>query len=319
MSPELQKVYIWRNLAQKYSSWRKVSVIKFRRIITLLLFAFLSSGCTSNFALLNPIGTIATDQKHLLIIATLLMLIIVIPVVFLTLFVAWRYRASNTKATYAPDWSHSTALEIVWWSIPCIIIAILGAITWFSSHDLDPYKPLASKQKPLVIQAIALDWKWLFIYPEKHIASINFLQIPANVPVEFLITADAPMNSLEIPQIAGQIYAIAGMQTRLNVLASKVGDYNGFSANFSGNGFSNMNFVTRVSTQEDFDQWVGMVQTQPNRLTTTAYKQLVQPSENNKVEYFSSPNKDLFATVMMKFMMPVPETEDASVEVKKHA
>lgn len=288
-------------------------MIKFSRIAAIFSVAFASllSGC-NQFAILNPIGTIAADEKHLLIIATLLMLIIVVPVIFLVLAVAWRYRATNIKATYAPDWAHNTALEVIWWTIPCIIIAILGAITWVSSHQLDPYKPLAAKTKPIVIQAIALNWKWLFIYPEQHIATVNFLQLPVNVPVEFLITADAPMNSFQIPQLAGQIYAMAGMQTKLNVLANKVGDFNGLSTNFSGEGFSNMKFIARVSTQEEFDHWVQLAQAQPNKLTVTAYNRLVQPSENNKVEYFSSSNKDLFSTVMMKFMMPMPNTEDAS-------
>lgn len=266
--------------------------------------SFLLSGC--NYALLNPSGIIAADEKHLLIVATLLMLIIVVPVIFLTFYVAWRYRATNTNATYAPEWTHSTALEIVWWTIPCIIIAILAIMTWFSTHQLDPYKPLATKTKPLIIQAIALEWKWLFIYPDQNIATINFVELPVNVPVEFLITADAPMNSFQIPKLAGQIYAMAGMQTKLNLMANQIGDFPGLSTNYSGEGFSDMGFVTRVTNQKEFAQWVKTIKHQPKKLTDTAYNQLVLPSEKNPVEYFSSANKDLFSTVMMKFMMPMP-------------
>ncbi len=285
---------------------------KFRNILfTVLCFSLplFLSGCKA--ALLNPKGIIANAEMHLLIDAVLLMLLVVVPVIILTGVIAWKYRAGNTKAEYTPDWSHNTMLEIIWWTIPCIIIVILGTITWVSTHALDPYKPLAVKTKPLVIQVVALSWKWLFIYPEQHIATINFVQMPANVPVRFLITADAPMNSFQIPQLGGQIYAMAGMQTKLNLMADTVGDYRGLSTNYSGEGFSNMFFTARVSTQKDFEQWVKKIQKKsPQKLTMDTYNKLVQPSEDMPPEYFSAVDEGLFNTVVMKDMMPMKDMKN---------
>jgi cytochrome o ubiquinol oxidase subunit 2 len=281
-------------------------VSKLRHLFFILLSlgsTLLLSGC--DMALLNPQGLIATQEKQLLIVAVLLMCVIVIPVLILTFIVAWKFRASNTKAKYAPDWGHSTILEVVWWSIPCVIIIILAAITMVSTHKLDPYKPLEHKEKPITIQVIALNWRWLFIYPEQNIATINFVQFPVNKPVQFLITSDAPMNSFQIPQLAGQIYAMAGMQTKLNLITDKVGDYKGFSANFSGLGFSGMRFVARASSSADFDKWVKTVKQAPVKLTQATYDKLVPDSEDTKVQYFATAEKDLLDNVMMKYMMPM--------------
>ncbi len=281
-------------------------MIKLRNILfTLFSLAttLFLSGC--NLGILDPKGIIAADEKRLLIDSVLLMLIVVIPAIVLTLLFAWRYREGNTSAKYDPNWYHSTTLEIIVWTIPCIIIGILAVVTWVTSHTLDPYKPLASNTKPITIQAIALNWKWLFIYPDQKIATINYVQIPVNVPVKFLITADAPMNSFEMPQLAGQIYAMAGMQTKLNIMANEPGDYRGFSSNFSGLGFSDMNFTVRATTQDSFNQWVDNVQQSPQTLTASAYNKLVEPSENNPTQYFSVPNTDLYGLVLMKYMMPM--------------
>lgn len=290
-------------------------MIKLRHILFIAFSAglmLLLSGC--KMVILNPKGAIAADEKELLITAMLLMLIVVIPVIVLTLVFAWRYRASNTAAKYAPDWAHNTALEVVWWTIPCIIIGILAVITWISSHRLDPYRPLDIKGKPLTIQAISLEWKWLFIYPEQHIATINFVQFPAQVPIRFLITSDAPMNSFQIPQLAGQIYAMAGMQTKLNLIANETGDFTGLSTNYSGLGFSNMKFAVRATSTEEFNQWVKSVKKSPHKLTLNEYNKLVQPTENSPVEYFSYAANDLFNNVIMKFMMPMPNMNMSSNE-----
>lgn len=266
-------------------------------------FALLLSGC--NLAILNPKGLVAAQEKHILVISAALMLIVVVPVIFLTFFFAWRYRESNPKSSYAPKWAHSTLIEIICWSVPCIIVGILGVITWKTSHELDPYKPLISRNHPITIQAIALDWKWLFIYPEQHIAAVNFIQFPIGVPVQFLITAIGAMNSFQIPQLGGQIYAMAGMQTKLHLIADELGDYRGISSNFSGNGFSEMKFVARVSTQKAFNQWVREVKQSPNKLNQRAYNELAQPSENNPRQYYSSANPDIYQSLLMKSMMPM--------------
>lgn len=274
---------------------------KLRNVFFLALTVSLA-GC--NLAVLNPKGIIAASEKQLLIEATLLMLIVVIPVIFLNLFIAWRFRAGNTKAKYLPNKAHNNYLEAGMWGIPCIIIGILAVMTWVSTHKLDPYKPIVAKAKPMTIQVVALRWKWLFIYPNKHIATVNYLQFPVNVPISFLITADAPMNSFQIPQLAGQIYAMPGMQTRLHVMATSTGLFRGMSTNFSGEGFSGMHFKVKVTSKKAFEQWVNTTQQAPNSLSIHAYKKLALPSENNAVAYFSSPAEHLYKKIMMKFMMP---------------
>ena len=261
------------------------------------------AGCKEG--VLNPKGLIAIQEERLLIDAVLLMLIVVVPVILLTWLFAWKFRASNAKAKYIPDWSHNNWLEAVVWTIPIIIIVVLAVMTWISSHKLDPYKPLDVEGKPLTIQVVALEWKWLFIYPDQKIATVNYVQLPAHTPVTFLITSDAPMNSFAIPQLGSQIYAMAGMQTKLHLLANKVGDYRGLSTNFSGEWFSNMFFTARVSTQAEFDQWVRDVKKNPNKLTMDAYNKLAQPTENTPVAYYTEPAKDLFNDVIMKYMMPM--------------
>ena len=288
-------------------------VIKFLSLASLLLL----SGC--NMVVLNPKGIIADDEKRLLITAVLLMLIIIIPVIILTFVIAFRYRASNTKAKYTPDWCHSNLLEAIWWTIPIIIIAVLATITWISTHRLDPYRPLNSTVKPITIQVVSLEWRWLFIYPEQNIATLNFVEFPVNTPVNFLITSDAPMNSFQIQQLAGQIYSMAGMQTKLHLIASQTGDYIGRSVSFSGDGFSNMAFTARVATPDQFNQWVQTVKQSPNALTLDAYNKLVPASKDNSVQYFSSVDNNLFNNIIMKFMgpdmgsmMPNPKTSQNS-------
>lgn len=264
----------------------------------------LLGGC--NAVVMNPKGIIAAQEKHLFFMALGLMLIIVIPVIVLVFFVAHRYRASNTNAKYTPDWSHNNWLELVWWVVPAIIISILATITWISAHRLDPYRPLQSDVKPITIEVVALDWRWLFIYPDQNIATINFVQFPVNTPVTFLITSTGPMNSFQIPQLAGQIYAMAGMRTQLHLMANEMGDFNGRSTNFSGDGFADMTFVARASSQDDFNKWVQSAKQSSNTLSVDAYKQLAAPSEDETVQYFSSVENNLFNEIIMSFMMPTP-------------
>ncbi len=270
-----------------------------------LLITGLLSGC--HFAILDPKGVIAASEKKLFVEAILLMLVVVIPVILMSWIIPYRYRASNTNAVYKPDWSHSTMMEIIWWTIPCVIILVLSIWTWIYTHSLDPYRPLAADENTVMIDAIALDWKWLFIYPQQGIATVNYMEIPVNKPVRLFITSsNAPMNSLEIPRLAGQIYAMTGMQTKLNLMATSEGIYTGLSTNFSGNGFSGMNFKVKVTSQSNFNAWVKMASHSPSRLTTSAYNELAKPSENNPVEYFSSPHPGLFSETVIKYMGPMP-------------
>ncbi|MDX2164375.1 MAG: ubiquinol oxidase subunit II [Gammaproteobacteria bacterium] len=290
-------------------------MIKFRHVLYFSCIALLLTGCSvENMGVLDPKGTIAADQRLLLFTAIGLMLFVVIPVILMNFYFAWKYRASNTKAKYSPDFAHSTLLEIIWWGVPIIIIAILGTITWITSHRYDPYRPLdnVGAKKPLVIQVIAMNWKWLFIYPQQNIASVNFVQMPVNTPVRFFITADAPMNSFQIPQLAGQIYAMPGMQTELNVMATENGDYPGISANYSGVGFAGMTFTARVSSQADFDAWVKKTQQSQQKLSKAVYAQLAKPSENNPVAFYAPVSNNLFNNVIMSYMMPMPSNTSSA-------
>jgi cytochrome o ubiquinol oxidase subunit 2 len=264
-----------------------------------------------NFAVLNPKGLIAHNEYRLILFASLLSLFVVIPVFAMTFFIVWRYRASNSRAAYRPEWDHNRTAEAIWWGIPLLLILVLAIVTWKSSHDLDPYKPLSSTKQPVTIQVVALQWKWLFIYPEHNVASVNFLQIPTDTPINFQVTADAPMNSFWIPQLGGQIYAMNGMTTKLHLLADEPGDYRGVSANLSGEGFSGMDFIARASSEAEFDAWVSKAKQSDKQLTKASYADLAKPSKNAPVTLYRAEAQGLYGTVLMKYMMPSTETADA--------
>lgn len=261
----------------------------------------------ANFAVFNSTGTIAVSERHIMFQALVLSLVVVIPVFALTIFITLKYRETNHKARYSPEWDHNRLIETIWWGIPTILIIILSAITWNSSHQLDPFKPINSSTKAMTIQVIALQWKWLFIYPEQHVASVNFVQIPTDTPIDFEITADAPMNSFWIPQLGGQIYAMPGMSTHLNLMATQAGIYRGSSANLSGQGFSGMVFNARASSRDEFDAWVASTQHLDNSLTQTEYDKLVMPSSYNKLAFYALADLGLYDSVVMKYMMPIAQ------------
>jgi cytochrome o ubiquinol oxidase subunit 2 len=278
---------------------------KFSRHLVILPLFFMLAGC--NLVVMSPSGDIAMQQRDLIIVSVLLMLLIIIPVICLTLFFAWRYRQSNTSATYDPEWHHSTRLEVVIWSAPLAIIIVLGAITWITTHKLDPYRPLdridaertiPADVKPLTVQVVALDWKWLFFYPELGIATVNELAAPVDVPINFEITASSVMNSFYIPALAGQIYAMPGMQTKLHAVINKEGVYDGFSANYSGAGFSHMRFKFHGMNQQGFESWVAQVKNQGTALNRDAYLKLERPSEREPVRYFATADKDLYNAIL---------------------
>lgn len=263
----------------------------------------LLSGC--KIELLDPKGDIGLQEKHLLLTAMGLMLIVVIPVIIMAIAFAWRYRSTNTKATYAPRWAHSTAIEAVVWTVPCIIIAILATITWTSSHDLDPYKPLESKAKPINVDVVSLDWKWLFIYPDYNIATVNELALPVDTPVKFRLTSTSVMNVFFIPQLGTQIYTMAGMQTQLSLNATEPGTYAGMSANFSGAGFSGMRFKAIATTQQGFDDWIAKAKAANNPLTQEAYAELSKPSEHSPVALYSSTPPSMFDFILHSQMAKI--------------
>lgn len=259
-----------------------------------------------NIAVLNPAGHIASRERRLIIEATLLMLIVVIPVYISLFIIAWRYREGNSKAKYSPDLDGNRAVELLWWAIPLTVITVLAVITYRSSYELDPFKPLASNTKPLTIQVVALQWKWLFIYPEQNIASVNYLRLPVNTPINFDITSDAPMNSFWIPQLSGQIYAMSGMSTQLRLMADIIGRYQGQSANISGAGFASMKFIAEASSDSDFSSWVMATKASPDRLDLASYSKLARPSTNLTTTAYSGAQDDLYSLIINKYTRPAP-------------
>jgi cytochrome o ubiquinol oxidase subunit 2 len=288
---------------------KKVKIV----FIGLLAIAFVTVAASYinslSIDILNPKGVIAAKQYNLLVFTTILGFIVVVPVFIITIAIAWRYREGNTKAAYTPNASTNRLAETIWWGIPVVLIIILSIVTWISTYDLDPHKPLASNVKPLTVQVVALDWKWLFIYPEQNIATVNLVQFPVNTPVNFEITADAPMNSFWIPQLGGQIYAMAGMTTKLNLNATENGEYKGSSANISGEGFAGMKFTAKASSQTDFDHWVTLVKKSQNHLTNDEYDKLATKSQNNPTTYYASSAEGLYDTILMKYMAPAAHTD----------
>lgn len=280
------------------------------RILLLLPSVALLGGC--NFVVMNPAGDIAVQQRDLVVISTVLMLLIIVPVMALIVFFAWKYRQSNVAAKYEPDWDHSTHLELVIWSMPLLIIICLGAVTWSSTHLLDPYRRLdriapgnaASLNEPLQVEVVALDWKWLFFYPEYGIATVNELAAPVDRPVRFKITASSVMNSFYIPALAGQIYAMPGMETKLHGVINKAGIYDGFSANYSGAGFSGMRFKFHGVDQAGFDAWIAKAKASSETLSREAYLELEKPSENVPVRLYKEVAPDLYKAILNMCAQP---------------
>lgn len=258
-----------------------------------------------NLAVLNPAGWVAMQEKSIMITTFLLIMLVVVPVIIMVFVFSYKYRASNVKAKYLPNWSHNTLLELIWWGIPSIIILILAIMTWSTTHKLDPYRKLEHPAKPLEIQVVALDWKWLFIFPEQNIASLNYLVVPVNRPLNFTITADAPMNSFMIPQLGGQIYAMQGMKTKIHLIAEKTGTFDGYSSNYSGYGFSGMRFKLDSKNEQEFEDWVAIVKNKNNyALNKDLYNtHLLPPSRKNPAEYYSSVDGELFENIVNKYMM----------------
>ncbi len=282
----------------------------FRRSLILLIAALLS-GC--NTVLMHASGDIAVQQGRLIVVSTLLMLLIIVPVIALTVLFAWRYRKNNLAATYDPEWNHSTALELVIWGAPLLIIIALGLVTWISTHTLDPYRPLRRLDadravpagvKPLVVEVVALDWKWLFIYPEQGIATVNELVTPVDVPLRFKITASSVMNSFYIPALAGQIYAMPGMETTMHAVINKPGTFDGFSANYSGAGFSDMRFKMHGVSAAEFSKWVQTTRAAGGALGRADYLQLEKPSVRNPVQRYGGVDATLYGAILNRCLAP---------------
>jgi cytochrome o ubiquinol oxidase subunit II len=277
----------------------------------LLPFVALLSGCQA--VIMSPSGDLAVQQRNLIIDSVILMLLIIVPVMVLIVLFAWRYRASNKDAHYDPEWDHSTMLELLIWAAPLLIIIALGALTWVSTHMLDPFRPLdrlsegrpiPANVKPLEVDVVALDWKWLFIYPEQGIATVNDLAAPVDRPIQFKITASSVMNSFFIPALAGQIYAMPNMETQLQAVMNKPGDFEGFSANYSGAGFSGMHFTFHAVSNDGFAQWVAQAKASGDALNRDAYVKLAAPSANEPVHRYGSVDATLYQAILTNCVQP---------------
>jgi len=277
-----------------WRAWREAVEARRHGLGATVLGATLSS-CSG---VLDPQGPIGGSEKIILLDSLAIMLAIAAPVIVVTLTFAWWFRASNLKARYLPDWSYSGRLELMVWSVPLMVILFLGGIGWIGAHDLDPDKPIASRAKPLEVQVISLDWKWLFIYPDQGVASVNQLVIPVDVPVHFSLTSASVMNSFFVPQLGSQIYAMAGMTTRLNLEADRPGTYPGISAQFSGAGFSDMQFTVAAVAPGRFSTWVSAAKTGGAMLDAATYSRLAKPSQANPVATYGRVTPQLFETIV---------------------
>jgi cytochrome o ubiquinol oxidase subunit 2 len=245
------------------------------RVGLMLMASIAITGCKEG--VLDPRGPIGVQEKLLLCDATIIMLAVVVPVIVLTLAFAWWFRDGNRRARYRPDWDYSGRIELIVWTIPALVVLFLGGIAWISSHDLDPPRPIASREAPLDVDVVSLDWRWLFIYPTSGVASLNELVIPNGTPVRFHLTAASVMNSFFIPQLGSQIYTMPGMVTNLNLLAKDSGVFTGLSAQFSGEGFSDMHFTVRVVPADEFPSWIGELRRGPNTLDEATLLELAHP------------------------------------------
>lgn len=260
---------------------------------------------THDIAVFAPEGVVGQKEKSLIITAILLSLIVVIPVYIMLIAFSLKYREGNKKSKYDPNLDGSRLFETIWWGVPLTIITILAVITFKSSHELDPFKKLDSAVPPLKIQVISLQWKWLFIYPNENLATVNFVQFPVNTPVDFEITSDSPMNSFWIPRLGGQIYAMNGMATHLNLNATSLGDYYGMSANISGAGFAGMHFTARASSESAYREWVRNADSKEKVLDINSYNELAKPSQDNPVSYYYLAEPNLFSSIINKYEAPL--------------
>jgi len=255
-------------------------------------------------AVLQPAGQIGHKERNLIAFCTALSILVIVPVFTLLGIFAWKYRESNVQAKYSPELEGSNLAETIWWLIPTALIAIIAVITWRSSYAMDPFKHLDSSKQTLHVQVVALDWKWLFIYPDQKVASVNEAAVPVGTPVDFELTSDTVMTSFWAPQLGGQMYAMPGMNTHLNLEAGKAGNYRGVAANISGKGFAGMDFTVKAVSKTDFTKWTQTAKHAIDKLTPASYTQLAHPSQNVRPSYYSAVDPALYDTIVMKYMMP---------------
>jgi cytochrome o ubiquinol oxidase subunit 2 len=268
------------------------------------------AGCAPG--VLDPAGPIALAERSILVDSLAIMLAIVLPTIAATLAFAWWYRESNTRARYRPDWAYSGRVELIVWAIPLLTITLLGGVAWIGSHELDPYKPIPSATPALEVQVVSLDWKWLFIYPAQHVASVNQLTVPAGVPVHFLLTSASVMNTFFVPQLGSMIYTMNGMQTQLYLQADKPGHFHGLSGHYSGDGFSDMHFEVAAVPPQDFAGWVASVRGHGPSLDAGSYAQLARQSIATAPFTYGQADPALFGRIVQQSVPAGPGPQDPS-------
>lgn len=288
---------------KKRAFWRALQIFSSSFIAVAIIgtLVFVTQG--REIPVLNPQGLIANQQYTLIMITVILGAFVIIPVFGLLFGIAWKYREGNKKAKYEPDMEGNTKLEILWWTIPCLIILVLAVITHISTHALDPYKEIQSHKPAVTVQVVSLKWNWLFIYPESGTATLNYMNIPEDTPINLSITADSPMNSFWVPALAGQVYAMSGMQTKLHLVADTIGTYNGSTANISGEGYADMRFKVYSMTDADYAAWLAKAATSSStQLTSATYKEYADAHEHKPEITFILMTPTLFNDVIMKYM-----------------
>jgi cytochrome o ubiquinol oxidase subunit 2 len=293
------------------------------KLIRLILFGtvfigvvLMLTGC-DHLVLFNPKGPVGNTERSLIIISFVLMLIVVIPVFIMAVWFSLKYRASNTGSTYAPKWDYSAPIDWIIWLVPVAIVAVLAYLAWSSTFSLDPYKSIPSENKPLRIEVVSLDWNWLFIYPDQDIAVVNELVFPSGVPVSFRLTSATVMTSFFIPQLGSQMYAMAGMQTQLNLLADDPGTYTGQNQEFSGDGYADMHFQVRVTTSAQFEEWVTKVKQSPDRLDLARFEKLSRPTKGGLNILFASVRPGLFEHIMSGYMGWMGDTHKKHMHMER--
>ncbi len=283
------------------------------------LFWWLFHGVT--FHVLEPTGAVGSQERDLIWLTISLSAVVVLPVFIMLIAFSVKYSEKSKPAKYAPDWHSNNLVEMVWWGIPIVIIGILGTVTWFTSHSLDPYRPLTSDKKPIEVQVVALQWKWLFLYPEEEIAVLNELPIVKDRPVHFTISADAPMSAFWVPTLGTQIYSMNGMNSQLNLVGNKVGNFYGYNTNINGKGYSSMRFVVKVREQKEYNAIIASAKKSIATLDESAYQSLVQPSVDAAPYYYRLPDRDLYHQIVMKYMhgsMPARSSENTNGDHDMH-
>jgi cytochrome o ubiquinol oxidase subunit 2 len=281
--------------------------------LVLLCVAGFLQGC-STIPLLNPKGPVGAADLFVIGVSFTLMLLVVVPVIIMAIWFPRRYKASNPKGDYAPKWSYSFKIELIVWLVPAVIVTALSVLTWKETHRLDPFIPIHSAVKPINIEAVSFDWKWLFIYPDQQVATVNHLVVPAKVPLNFKITSDTVMTSFFIPQLGSQIYAMGGMQSRLHLLADEPGEYSGQNQQFSGDGFPDMHFNVSAMTQDQFDAWIAKTKQAPDKLDQTQLEKLRKPGVGFPVTYFSWVKPGLFSDILSKYQTTLAGKSGASTK-----